>query len=179
MKNIFLLSFAALLIAVGCNSCNSAPPHAASSQTWTFGDQTWSDAIWIPACNKSDFKESQTSPDCRSYTSGSSSSYYYNWPYVHANAKVLCPAPWRVPNESDYDYLLSVASPQALVAAWGTQGFATSGSRGDVYVNGTDSYIWTSQGYTNNKARALYISRRRTELEHETRDSGFTVRCVR
>jgi hypothetical protein len=102
MKKILLLSFAALLFAGNCHAQVETPPHAASTRTWTFGGLVWSDAIQIPACNKTDFKDSNTSPDCRSYAGGSETWYYYNWAYVKKNQNTLCPAPWRVPSEGDF-----------------------------------------------------------------------------
>jgi hypothetical protein len=70
----------------------ATPPYAASTLIWTFGEQQWSDAIRIPACNKtSSFTDSYTEPQCRSYTSGTNTWYYYNWPYVVANPSTMCP----------------------------------------------------------------------------------------
>jgi hypothetical protein len=61
-----------LIILMLCGVCYSyaqdTPRYAASTKTWVFGYQIWSDAIQIPSCNKSSFKVSFTEPDCRSYT---------------------------------------------------------------------------------------------------------------
>jgi uncharacterized protein (TIGR02145 family) len=80
----------------------STPQYAASTQTWTVKSQIWSDAIHIPACNKEGFTMSNTVPHCRSYTSGTNTWYYYNWPYVNENKDALCPSPWRVPTKDDF-----------------------------------------------------------------------------
>jgi hypothetical protein len=68
-KLITLIMLCGLVSAYAQNT----PPHAASTATWVIGDQTWSDAIHIPACDKKDFKESETAPRCRSYTSAGTS----------------------------------------------------------------------------------------------------------
>ena len=76
----------------------TTPPYAASTKTWTFGEQTWSDAIHIPECNKSSFTERYYETQCRSYTQGANTWYYYNWLYVNKHAARLCHSPWRVPS---------------------------------------------------------------------------------
>jgi hypothetical protein len=108
----------------------TTPPHAASTQTWTFGKQTWSDAIQVPECNKADFIESESVPDCRSYTDLESGKtfYYYNWPYVDANKDKLCPGVWRRPVVATYDALVAHLSgltqdaQEAFLSAWGLGG---------------------------------------------------------
>jgi uncharacterized protein (TIGR02145 family) len=116
MKKFLLLSFAALLLAGNCPA--QTPPHSASTQTWTFGNQVWSDAIQIPECNKTDFTESDETPDCLSYTFVETIRYYYNWSYVNANKNTLCPAPWRVPTLEDFEVLLQHTTTTTLMDAW-------------------------------------------------------------
>jgi uncharacterized protein (TIGR02145 family) len=110
---IVSLMMAAAIIFSACskdddNDDNKTPPHAASTQTWVIKsadgsiNQTWSDAIHIPECNKKTFEDSYTTTECRSYTSGNNTWYYYNWSYVNAKAAVLCPSPWRVPTPDDF-----------------------------------------------------------------------------
>jgi hypothetical protein len=121
------------------------PPHAASTQTWTFGTSQleWSDAILIPECNKDDFSNSDTEPRCRSYTQEGNPNtwYYYNWPYVDANAAILCPTPWRVPTWDDFYTLLGAGYLTELIAEWELSGFAKGGSIDEVGNNG---YYWSS-----------------------------------
>jgi uncharacterized protein (TIGR02145 family) len=79
------------------------PFYAASTQTWTIGNQTWSDFIQIPACDKEDYENNTTEPRCRSYTvSQGIHCFYYNWAYVSQQAAMLCPSPWRVPTTHDF-----------------------------------------------------------------------------
>jgi uncharacterized protein (TIGR02145 family) len=89
-------------VAVAQAAKPAPPQYAASAQIWTIGEQTWSAAIQIPACNKTSFTYSDTVPDCHSYTSGTNTWYYYNWTYVELNAAQLCPSPWRVPAYTDF-----------------------------------------------------------------------------
>jgi hypothetical protein len=46
-----------LLLLPLAGYAQTTPRYAASTQTWTFGEQIWSDAIHIPECNKTDFIE--------------------------------------------------------------------------------------------------------------------------
>jgi uncharacterized protein (TIGR02145 family) len=80
------------------------PFHAASTQTWVIGNQTWSDAIYIPECDKEEFGTSTLDPQCRSYTHPTTEElwFYYNGPFVSQNAATLCPEPWRVPTKEDF-----------------------------------------------------------------------------
>jgi hypothetical protein len=122
-----LMTATALIVPGGCKNGDkdvSTPPYAASTQTWVFGDQTWSDAIQIPACNKASFTESYTKPHCRSYTTEGKTYYYYNWPYVNVNAATLCPSPWRIPTIHDFKALMNNASPNVLNSAWCHGGLA-------------------------------------------------------
>jgi hypothetical protein len=124
----------------------ATPPYAASANIWKFGEQIWSDAIQvIPECNKPEFTSSTSTPSCRSYTSGTTTWYYYNWPYVDTNKEELCPAPWRVPKQQDFTTLVSnlggntQSARDALIAAWGLGGII-EGS----YISGTGQGIYWS-----------------------------------
>jgi hypothetical protein len=162
------------------NEVNNPPPHAASSYVWQFGTSTltWSDAIHIPECNKSSFSNSDTSPQCRSYTSGTSTWYYYNWPYVNKNASLLCPSPWRVPAHSDLS-LLAIDFAAAIVStAWGCGGHAGGSS---MYYVSTYGYDWSSEEYSSgsNGAYYLYYYSGNLNVSYAAKYIGFQVRCVR
>jgi hypothetical protein len=100
-----------VMVFSGCNKNddNNGNKHTfypSSNQTWTLGDQTWSDAIHCPECNKESFEESNTDPQCRSYTYDDGRiRFYYNWAFVDANKAEMCPTPWRVPTKDDFDAL--------------------------------------------------------------------------
>ncbi|MDR0581816.1 MAG: hypothetical protein LBG31_02515 [Prevotellaceae bacterium] len=121
------------------------PTYAASTQTWTFGNQTWSDAIHIPECNKGDFNVSDvTTPDCRSYTESGKTWYYYNWSYVIQNANTLCPSPWRIPTFDDAMDIGGYTDYSELIAEWGLGGVVQYGTVSS-FTN--EAAYWTSTQY--------------------------------
>jgi hypothetical protein len=134
----------------------NTPPHAAGTMTWTFGGQTWSDAIHCAECNKESFTESATDPQCRSYTSGTNTWYYYNWPYVNANKNILCPSPWRVPTHADFLYLVDHTTAVNLLKNW-VAGDIENWDTGDVRAGGMVEhrspfalyflYLWSDDDY--------------------------------
>jgi hypothetical protein len=185
MKKILLLSFAALLLAGGCGEVeegSETPPYAASKLTRTFGDLIWSDAIWIPECNKPDFEESDfyyPVQDCRSFTPSNSSKawYYYNWYYVSANKDRMCPSPWRVPSREDLESLQSATSPRELSQVWGLSGRANGSAMEDVNEL---SYYWSSTANGSANAYDLYYYNGGTlGVGSSYRYYGYQVRCVR
>ena len=121
---LFLMTMAAAaMVFAACskdlyNEGSDTPPHAASTKTWVFGDQVWSDAIRIPECNKTSFEDSYTDPQCRSHTYRSKTWYYYNWPYVNAHGEQLCPSPWRVPTHEDFIDLSDVVFGTDSLDSW-------------------------------------------------------------
>jgi uncharacterized protein YbdZ (MbtH family) len=150
-------------------------PFAASTQTWTFDSQTWSDAIQIPDCNKSDFDTNYTEPRCRSYTLGKLR-YYYNWSYVAAYAATLCPSPWQVPSQSDFNALVSATNYSTLFSEWGYGGFAYGGSMNDV---STSAYYWSSTQIDSNRAYYLNYASGNLGVTSNIKNFGFQVRCVK
>jgi hypothetical protein len=153
--------------------------HAASTQTWTFGSSTltWSDVIHIPECNKTTFGISNTEPACRSHTEGANTWYYYNWPYVNANAHTLCPAPWRVPAREDFDALVAVTTTGELSAVWGYGGLAHS----TVYDVSSQADYWSSTEVDTGYAYYLLYRSCNTDLlvYSTTKELGHQVRCVK
>jgi uncharacterized protein (TIGR02145 family) len=158
------------------------PPQAASTRTWTFGDQTWSDAIQVQECNKADFIESESVPDCRSYADPESGKtfYYYNWPYVRANAAHMCQANWRVPARTDFEELAASVDGATFGAAWGGVygGIAYSSS---VEYTGSGAYYWSSTVGSSNTNRAYYLNYYSGTLfvSGTFKYYGFQVRCVK
>jgi uncharacterized protein (TIGR02145 family) len=156
--------------------------YAASAQTWTFGAHTWSDAIQMPECDKTSFEESYTDPHCRSYTEGANTWYYYNWAYVTANAAALCPSPWRVPTQSDFNTLVSTLGGnsgwQTLYNAWGYGGYASNTSAGDYGFQGR---YWSSTQYPSDTNDAYFLNYYSGNLyvPHTNKRGGNQVRCVK
>jgi hypothetical protein len=156
------------------------PPYAASTQTWIFGDSplVWSDAIHIPECDKETFEESNTDPQCRSYTDPESGKtyYYYNWPYVNANKDALCPAPWRVPLKDDFAALVANTGAAMLKSAWGYGGFV-NGSSMDLV--GSYAFYWSATEYSSSSAYILGYYGSDLVVLTTGKYYGFEVVCVR
>jgi hypothetical protein len=171
-------------ITVGQAQGGGTPPYAASPRTWLFGEQTWSDAIRIPECNKNGYDMSFTEPQCRSYTSGTNTWYYYNWPYVHANGSTLCPSPWRVPSQSDFSTLAGNANAPTLGSEWGSE-WGTGGYANDInnvsqWTN-TGNY-WSSTESGDSRAYHLWYNIDNDLVSVQVtgeRRYGFQVRCVK
>jgi hypothetical protein len=193
MKRLLFIMFAAATIMfAGCEKNDDendpanvvgpfdAPSLAASTQIWTFDDQTWSDVIHCPECNKETFEYSFTEPQCRSYTEEGKTWYYYNWKYVNANKNTLCPSPWRVPTESDFSTLISdtTITYSTLIDAWGYGGYALGTSLFEV---DTDAFYWSSTANGTNYAYNLGLDRSgNLDLASGNHKYyGFQVRCVK
>jgi hypothetical protein len=174
---LFLLIATATAIAVS-GYAQDTPPYAASTHTWVFGEQTWSDVIHMPRCNKEDFTNSYTSLQCRSYTEGGNTWYYYNWAYVDANKDALCPSPWRVPSRSDMDALMSATNYSTLIGVWGYGGYAL-----DNFISDENSYTyyWSSTKGSRNINFAYYLFYCNDSLLVLVYDKrlGYQVRCVK
>jgi hypothetical protein len=157
-----------------------APPHATSTKTWEFGDQIWSDAIQMPECNKTSFTDSETKPDCRSYTSNRNTWYYYNWPYVIKNSVKMCPSPWRVPSKSDFSTLVSNTTNSTLINAWGYGGLANS-NLNFVANESEQTFYCSSTEYSGATNRAYYLTYYSCCLfvDNTYKGYGFQVRCVK
>jgi hypothetical protein len=169
-----------MLCGVVGSYAQNTPRYAASTRTWTFGNQTWSDAIHIPECNKSSFTRDYDNPQCRSYTEDGKTWYYYNWAYVNQKAAVLCPSPWRVPTVEDSETLVSNTIYNTLSGEWGYGGYAHSTL---VSNTGSHAYYWSSTVDSSNTSYAytLYFATNGHvywDLEHNKR-CGFQVRCVK
>jgi hypothetical protein len=171
------------MLFAGCSDDDDdaqTPLYAATIQTWTFGDQTWSDRILCPECNKIPFEESYTNPQCRNYTSGRKVFYYYNWAYVDANKDKMCPDPWRVPTYEDFKTLGSnITSLTFLVNAWGYGGMVDNDQSVSA-VNSAADY-WSSTENSNETDNAYgfdYFSDRVLYLNTD-KSLGMQVRCVK
>jgi uncharacterized protein (TIGR02145 family) len=172
----------ALASTVTVTQQRDTPPYAASTQTRVFGDQTWSDAIQIPDCNKTDFTNDDNNPQCRSHTESGKTWYYYNWAHVNQNAATLCPSPWRVPSQSDFSTLVSnlggnnQTARDAIIAAWGYGGYAQGSSMGTV---DSGAYYWSSTENSTTNAYNLYYGSSNLNMLFNTKYNGFQVRCVK
>ncbi|MDR3140948.1 MAG: fibrobacter succinogenes major paralogous domain-containing protein [Tannerellaceae bacterium] len=159
---------------------DNAPVHAATHKVWVFGDQTWSDAIQIPECNKESFENSETKPDCRNYTQGDTTWYYYNWAYMDAHKDEMCPSPWRIPSKADFVSLIANTDAATLSAEWGYGGFAYGSSMSVVDLG---AYYWSSTVYNSDPnyyyVYYLYYNSDNLSIITTFRESGFQIRCIR
>jgi uncharacterized protein (TIGR02145 family) len=170
------------------------PPHAASTRTWVLGNQTWSDAIQVPECNKDDFEDSTTDPHCRSYTVQDNTYYYYNWTYTDLNAANLCPSPWRIPAEEDFINLdryfggsgvnRSNEDPEWIAANYITNwGGAYGGFSISIMTIFIDeyAYYWSStEGNAEEASNLTFTNQGHVYLySNNTKAYGMQVRCVK
>jgi hypothetical protein len=178
-KQLFLMIIvAAMAWTISPLHARNTPRYAASTRTWVFDGQTWSDAIRIPACDKTGFTDSYTDPQCRSYTLNDNTWYYYNWPYVNENKDTLCPSPWRVPTRPDVTHLAFGTSGNTLVMAWGLAGSVNERSVDNV---GHCGLFWSSSETPGEPQYALSLNYSSDNQCYYLPDKyqGFQVRCVR
>jgi hypothetical protein len=152
------------------------PTYAASARVWTFGSSplVWSDAIHVPEANKSDFT---TGPQCRSYTEGANTWYYYSWNYMNANSSTLCPSPWRVPSRDDFQALVDATNSETLTSEWGYGGRVLGSS---MYNVDSRANYWSSTEST--YGGAYYLSYGSDDLNSTSSTGkayGQQVRCVK
>jgi hypothetical protein len=165
-----------MLCGIISSYAQNIPRYAATTETWNFGGQTWSDAIRVPECNKEDFTKSDTDPQCRSYIGDGNTWYYYNWPYVNANAATMCPSPWRVPAKEDFETLMHHFNHSALTDTWRYGGLAHDSF---LYNTTSSANYWTStEADTDDAYYWGYISGS-LHLCGTNKHPGFQVRCVK
>jgi hypothetical protein len=165
-------------VAVTQQPQRDTPPYAASAQTWTFGNQTWSDAIRCPECNKETFERSSNlDPLCRSYTADGKTWYYYNFDYVYFNKSALCPSPWRVPAKEDFETLVGNTDNSTLINAWGYGGLAY---KSFVTYMGS-AFYWSSTEYIGSQVFYLTYSSGYGDLGVSVTygEYGHQIRCVK
>jgi len=71
----------------------------ATNQTWTVGNQIWSDAVQMSYCSNKTTYEG-VGVDCRSNPGYKGD--FFSWYAVDAYKDQLCPYPWRVPTRQDF-----------------------------------------------------------------------------
>jgi hypothetical protein len=154
------------------------PYNAASAQTWTFGDQTWSDLIHVPSCEGGAFSRANSAePQCQSAMDGDVLRFHYNWQYVQNNVDDLCPSPWwRVPTKADFETLVETVNRNDLVAAWGLGGFAADGTGGLESAN-SQMALWSSADWAD---VFLLISGSAQVVDGwSVKYHGMQVRCIK
>jgi hypothetical protein len=153
-----------------------APANAASTNTWIFGTQLWSDEVQIPACDREpapgEFFDQFTAPaQCASFVYNGKKHYYYNWKYVIDNAATLCPDPWKVPGKADLEVLHANLSHADFIANWGFPGYIYNGVAD---AQGLQHIIWS----TENPRWFLISDMSNYFITDWTVAHGASVRCV-
>ena len=111
MKKLLYLT-AVAAVAVACSKKDDVPsvPSSwtsgkfgtvsfATTQTWTVGSQTWSDAVQTSYSNSKTIFKSNTA-DCRSNPDYKGD--LFSWHAVDSFKNELCPKGWRVPTMQDF-----------------------------------------------------------------------------
>jgi hypothetical protein len=115
------------------------PPYAASTATMSVGNEwVWSDFIHIPGCAGAEWTVDAENPKCTSYEFGDRTYFYYNMPYVTANAATMCPSPWHLPTRDELEFVLQYWSATEAINNWGAGGYFYY----DPGSTGTCQYIW-------------------------------------
>jgi hypothetical protein len=151
----------------------------ATDETWTFGNQTWSAPVTAAYCNKTTFDGGEDGfyhADCRSNgTTILNSNHFFSWCMVVNHARQLCPAPWRVPTQSDFETLLHNTTIDTF-RNWGANGFAKGSFMLDIGL----AYYWSTTEYTNTTyAYSLYYGGSTPHVGKSNKNFGFQVRCVK
>jgi uncharacterized protein (TIGR02145 family) len=154
------------------------PASAASTQTWTYGTQTWSDRLVATPANCSSTATLGMSSSDMLYKI-SDGRYFYTWKCVDDNKATLCPSPWRVPVADDFtaliNWLTETGEKEArLIADWGTGGYAMTNK-----ISAATSYgsYWSATGGGSSANYLVYFT---TYLKVDTgyKYFGYQVRCV-
>jgi len=169
----------------------------ASNQTWTIGNQTWSDAVTATACQKETFnggcrKTLNFSADCRSNPGFPGD--FFSWCAIVRFAVDFCPYPWRVPTREDFitlDRILggtgifrNTRSPRSIrnhfINRWGGAfgGFCYSD---DLLLNrGSWGLYWTLSEQSADQGFGLFFDTRGNIIPQNSanKGSGLALRCV-
>jgi uncharacterized protein (TIGR02145 family) len=171
------------------------PFYAASTRTWTVGNQIWSDVIQMPECNKEEYPIDPYTPHCRKYTDRMGTDYFYNWSYANFNGPALCPSPWRVPSNTDFmnlDMALGGSganrtddSPawvdEQYINVWGGTYIGGIQSSGSSLNRETAGYYWSSIGNSSVTAYGLAFAINGLVYPQVTqfKQEGMAIRCVK
>jgi hypothetical protein len=153
------------------------PPHAASTQTWTYGTLTWSDRI-VATPVECKLTDDLSTTDVRAieYRVYYDRAYYTSGCLIAAQ-NALCPAPWRAPTMSD----LASARDQGLdklIADWGWTDIARGRDVTDLDATGRIfSITYDIPNVTNAYVRwEIY---REMTIAHTAEPCACEFRCVK
>jgi hypothetical protein len=158
---------------------SSLPP---SSGSWVCGAQTWSGMLRNPVagCAATSILSTTNSPPAQYLDNGTTCGYYYNWTCVNTSAAALCPSPWRVPDQSDFNALISCSGGENgsdLATNWPLCGAWIAGT-GLIGV-GDRCLLWSSTPYNNSNAWRLFYNVGLQNTLSAPKTHGYVVRCVK
>jgi hypothetical protein len=159
---------------------SATPPHAASTQTWTFGDSplVWSDRIIASPSNCTQTNSLITDNFTTAEYSVHNGRYYYSWTCAVNEQTTLCPSPWRAPAYSDFEALVNNTKASTLGSDWGYGEFAFGSSVG----TGSHAYYWSSEEYGSDNRYAYglyYCITGSLYVYYDIKSRGYQVRCVK
>ncbi len=73
-----------------------------TNQTWTIGDQEWSDVVIASGCEKEDYKGESEQGYLADCYQDSTHGIVFSWEAVNRYKTRLCPTPWRVPTKDEF-----------------------------------------------------------------------------
>jgi hypothetical protein len=165
----------ALVSTVTVTQQRDTPPDAYSAQTWTFGDQVWSDRIIATPSTCAQTATLTTANYTTAEYKESDGRYYYSWTCVIDAQATLCPSPWRVPSQDDFNTLVSNTTSSTLDSDWGLGGYANGSAMSSV---DSQARYWSSTEVNTNNAYNLYYSGG-LGVNYTLKYYGFQVRCVK
>jgi uncharacterized protein (TIGR02145 family) len=164
--------------AITVNAETTTPPETASTNTWTFGSQTWSDRVVATPSNCTQTDNLSISDYPAAAYRVYDGRYYYNWTCAYNNRESFCPSPWRIPADDDFNVLINNTTNMTLMYIWGYGGFANGSSLTGV---SSEVYYWSSTVNSGATSYAYSLSYYSGGLGvYSTRKYyGFQVRCVK
>jgi uncharacterized protein (TIGR02145 family) len=139
---------------------------------------------------KADYRDHQVSgTDATNDTDDYGS--WFSWCMVVQYADILCPSPWRVPTTGNLCKYSSGnetthADNHAIIGGThdspGVDGWLISGFAGDASTKYVNGFYWSSTAYSSTHAHSAYVSSSLFDPQNnsiKTRDSGFSLRCVK
>jgi uncharacterized protein YjdB len=173
-------------VAVNQEKASPPPPHAASSDTWQYGNLIWSDRINVAGddCDNKAFARSESAAG-GTYSDAGVTRYYYNWHYVDTNKESMCPSPWRVPTSDDFGVILTATTGADLTAAWGFGGRYDSWGSISWYTgfNPQGLLLWSATSDQSDGTKAMNLQVvpgwGTWAVGGDSKMEGRQVRCVR
>jgi uncharacterized protein (TIGR02145 family) len=164
---------------------SATPPPNTGTTVYTCGKQIWSGPVKIAACRNSKYTEDNSTPQCTSSTANQIDYYYYNWVYAYNNRTNMCPAPWRVPTDNDFEDLTTCLGTSKIKDVYYPETSQWGGTLGGLFKDGrvqavnTGGYYWSSQQYGSGvNAYYLKFDSGEVKILPNAKSMGFQVRCV-